>query len=235
MFEFHFSEGKPMFSTSNAGRARGLSQDPGCAGPAQGEAAHPSRRRSMAQAWRQVQRGLRLCLCSALACGPAVVWAQGGPGMVQGAGAGAAPPAPTATPAPTPAPMSAPAAGGASAAELALQGVWIWDYQPTEGGPLQRFLLERRADGSFTMVSRSYTAGRATSQLVNAGLWGVSNGLYFTVTVQVDGQRVNMRDSALYNPYVIVGLQGEELRYVHLPTGIELRTRKVPATTRLPD
>lgn len=176
----------------------------------------------MAQALR---RGLHLC--GALVCGPAAVWAQGGvPGMAPGHGAGTASAA-------APAPMAAPA-GAASPAELALQGLWTWEYQP-EGGALQRFLLERRADGTFTLVSRSYTAGRATTELVNTGLWGVSNGLYFTVTTQVNGQRVNVRDSALYNPYVIVGLQGEELRYLHLPTGIELRTRKVPATTRLPD
>ncbi|HVR54885.1 MAG TPA: hypothetical protein VMS38_34510 [Pseudorhodoferax sp.] len=193
---------------------------------------HRSRTGLAWPAW--LQRASRLGgVLAALAWAPAAVWPQGTPpGMVPGAGAAGTAGGSGAGTGTAPAPV--PPAAGASPAERALQGVWTWEYQP-EGGALQRFLLERRADGTFTLLSRSYAAGRASTELLNAGLWGVSNGLYFTVTTEVNGQRVNVRDSALYNPYVIVGLQGDVLRYRHLPTGIELRTRKVPATTRLPD
>lgn len=121
-----------------------------------------------------------------------------------------------------------------SAAEAALQGVWAWELT-APGGALSRFLIQRRPDGNFTLISRTYAAGRATAELVNGGLWGVSNGLYFTVTTEVNGQRVDTRDSALYNPYVILALEGDVLRYRHLPTGLELRTLKVRPDTRLPD
>jgi hypothetical protein len=121
-----------------------------------------------------------------------------------------------------------------SPAEAALQGVWTWELSAGDGA-VSRFLIQRRADGQFTLIARTYQPGRPTTELANGGLWGVSNGLYFTVTTQINGQRIGTRDSALYNPYVIVALEGDVLRYLHLPTGMEIRTRKVPADFRLPD
>lgn len=123
---------------------------------------------------------------------------------------------------------------GPSAAEVALRGVWAWEYT-APGGELSRFLMQRRPDGTFTLLSRTYRTGRPSTELVNGGLWGVSNGLYFTVTTEVNGQRVSTRDSALYHPYIILALEGDVLRYLHLPSGTEFRTRKVAPETRLPE
>jgi len=100
--------------------------------------------------------------------------------------------------------------------------------------PLQRFLTTRRSDGSFTLVARLYEPGKPPSELVNSGLWGVSNGLYFTVTTEVNGARTNTRSAETVNPYLVRELQGDSFVYQHVLSGNVFRVNRVSPDTRLP-
>lgn len=121
-----------------------------------------------------------------------------------------------------------------STKEALLVGTWLGEFAPQPGMPLQRFLTTRRSDGSFTLVARLYEPGKPPSELVNSGLWGVSNGLYFTVTTEVNGARTNTRSAETVNPYLVRELQGDSFVYQHVLSGNVFRVNRVSPDTRLP-
>ena len=128
------------------------------------------------------------------------------------------------------------AAAAPSEQEALATGTWYGEFSAGLGQPLQRFLTTRSADGTFTLVARLYEQGRATSQLQNKGLWGVSNGMYFTVTTEIDGERTDPRNGDLVNPYLVRSLVAGTFEYQHIPSGRVFRATRVdPAITRLPD
>jgi len=129
-----------------------------------------------------------------------------------------------------------PATAAPSEQETLATGTWYGEFSPGPGQPLQRFLTTRLADGTFMLVARLYENGRAKSELRNAGLWGISNGLYFTVTTEVDGKRLDPRNAEMANPYLIRSLAAGTFEYQHIASGRLFRVKLVdPAITRLPD
>ncbi len=128
------------------------------------------------------------------------------------------------------------AAAAPSEQEALATGTWYGEFSAGPDQPLQRFLTTRSADGTFILVARMYGAGRATSELRNKGLWGLSNGMYFTVTTEVDGKRTDPRNAELVNPYLVRSLAGGTFEYQHIPSGRVFSVKRVdPAITRLPD
>ncbi len=121
-----------------------------------------------------------------------------------------------------------------SAAEAMLVGTWLGAFQPQPGAPLQRFLTTRRADGTYTLVARMYEEGKPPSELVNSGLWGVSNGLYFTVTTEIDGVRTDSRNPVMINAYLVGELQPDAFGYQHVLSGYRFQVTRVAPDTRLP-
>lgn len=123
-----------------------------------------------------------------------------------------------------------------SGQEAQATGTWYGEFSAGADQPLQRFLTTRSADGTYTLVARMYDKGRPTSELRNKGLWGISNGLYFTVTTEVDGKRTDPRSGETSNPYLVRSLAGDSFEYQHIPSGRVFRVMRVdPASTRLPD
>lgn len=115
-------------------------------------------------------------------------------------------------------------------------GTWYGEFSGGADKPLQRFLMTRNADGSFTLTARMYERGKLSAELVNTGLWGVSNGMYFTYTTRVNAADTDRKDPAVVNPYLIRKLTDSEFVYQHIPSGNEFRVIRVnPATARLPD
>lgn len=128
------------------------------------------------------------------------------------------------------------AAAAPSEQEALATGTWYGEFSAGPDQPLQRFLTTRSADGTFALVARLYDRGRSTSELRNKGLWGVSNGMYFTVTTEVDGKRTDPRTADLVNPYLVRSLVAGSFEYQHIPSGRIFRVMRVdPAMTRLPD
>lgn len=128
------------------------------------------------------------------------------------------------------------AAAAPSEQEALATGTWYGEFSAGPDQPLQRFLTTRLADGTFSLVARVYEKGRSKSELRNKGLWGVSNGVYFTVTTEVDGKRTDPRNADLVNPYLVRSLVAGTFEYQHIPSGRIFRVTRVdPAITRLPD
>jgi hypothetical protein len=113
-------------------------------------------------------------------------------------------------------------------------GTWYGEFAPRPGMPVQRFLYNRKADGSFTLVARLYAPGKPPTELRNSGLWGISNGLYFTVTTEVDGVRTDTRSPDTINPYLVQDLQQDAFSYRHVLSGNVFRVVRVPPDRSLP-
>lgn len=132
--------------------------------------------------------------------------------------------------------FAAAAPAAPSEQEAMAAGTWYGEFSGGAGQPLQRFLTTRAADGTFTLHARLYDKGRTTSELRNSGLWGVSNGMYFTVTTEINGKRTDFRSADVTNPYLVRNLTAISFEYQHIPSGHMFRVTRVdPATARLPD
>lgn len=121
-----------------------------------------------------------------------------------------------------------------SDAESQAVGTWYGEFAET-GAPAQRFLTTRLPDGTYILRARLYDKSPPT-ELVNRGLWGISNGLYFTITTEINGQAVDARNAQAANHYLVQSQSATELVYRHLPSNRSFRVVRVdPATARLPD
>ena len=127
------------------------------------------------------------------------------------------------------------AALAASAQEAAATGRWFAEYAPNPQAPVQRFIMQRNPDGTFTLQSRMYAQGKMVGELRNAGLWGISNGLFFTVTTEVNGQKTDTKNPETVNPYLVRTLDKQRFVYQHIPTGTVLSARPVDAAFQLPN
>jgi hypothetical protein len=127
-------------------------------------------------------------------------------------------------------------AGAPSESERLMAGTWYGEFAPTPKKAVQRFVTTRNADGSFTLHARLYEDGKVVSDLRNRGLWGISNGIYFTVTTEVNGQKTEPRHPEVINAYLVQSLGADVFEYVHVASGNRFRVMRVdPATAKLPD
>ncbi len=125
-------------------------------------------------------------------------------------------------------------AGPPSVDELNLTGTWVGEYSPMPGAPVQRFLTTRNPDGTFTLIAKMYETGKTPTELVNTGIWGVSNGMYFTVTATVNGTPTNTRNPETISPYLVRELQKDSFTFQHVLTGVLLKAKRVAPDTKLP-
>lgn len=121
-----------------------------------------------------------------------------------------------------------------SDAEVGLTGTWLGEFRPSPDQPLQRFLTTRRADGTFEILARLYDPKKPVQEVLNSGLWGISNGLYFTVTTAINGSKTDVKSPDTVNSYVVQSLKPGEFSYRHLLSDYSFQVRKVPSDTQLP-
>ena len=123
-----------------------------------------------------------------------------------------------------------------SAGETRLVGTWMGEFSPNASSPVQRFITTRRADGTFDLQARMYQDGKMIGEARNNGMWGVSNGMYFTVTTQVNGKPSDPKRPEAVNAYLVKSLEADRFSYVHVASGGEFTVTRVdPASARLPD
>lgn len=120
--------------------------------------------------------------------------------------------------------------------EDAMVGTWYGEFLPEVAAPLQRFITVRKADGTFTLHARMYQNDKLIGEARNTGLWGISNGIYFTVTTEVNGVRSDPKLPQAINAYLVKSLKTDRFEYVHFATGRDfVVTRVDPAKAHLPD
>lgn len=127
-------------------------------------------------------------------------------------------------------------AGPPSESEQLMVGTWYGEFAPDPSKPVQRFITTRNADGSFALHARLYDHGKVIGELRNRGIWGVSNGMYFTVTTEVNERKTDPRIPDVINAYLVQVLAGNDFEYVHVASGNRFKVARVPpGTARLPD
>jgi hypothetical protein len=128
------------------------------------------------------------------------------------------------------------AAQDRSVAEERMAGTWYGEFSAGGPAPSQRFLTTRRADGTFTLQARMYEGGKVVAEARNGGMWGISNGMYFTVTTEINGAPSDAKRPDAINAYLVKSVDADRFEYVHVATGNRfVVTRVDPARARLPD
>jgi hypothetical protein len=123
-----------------------------------------------------------------------------------------------------------------SMAEQRMVGTWYGEFAPSASSPAQRFITVRRADGTFTLQARMYQDGKKVAEARNSGMWGISNGMYFTVTTEVNGKPSDAKRPEAINAYLVKVLDANRFEYMHVASGSQFTvTRADPANVRLPD
>jgi hypothetical protein len=123
-----------------------------------------------------------------------------------------------------------------SESEQMMVGTWYGEFAPDPSKPVQRFVTTRNADGSYSIHARLYQNGKVIGELRNRGLWGLSNGMYFTVTTEVDDKKTDPRIPDVINAYLVQALAGNNFEYVHVASGNRFKVVRVPPDkARLPD
>lgn len=123
-----------------------------------------------------------------------------------------------------------------STAEQILVGTWFGEaVLPGTPETLQQFLATRRADGSYTLEVRNYQEGRMRQRLVNSGVWSISNGIFVTLTTDIEGKKTTLSDPSFTQVFAVRGLTANEFRYQHLASGREIRVVRSTPDFRLPD
>ncbi len=135
-----------------------------------------------------------------------------------------------------PAPSSPSPEVARSADEQRLVGTWYGEFTPGGNAPMQRFITTRKADGTFSLRARMYQGSKMVAEARNSGLWGISNGMYFTVTTEVNGTRSDPKLPEAINAYLVQTLKPDWFQYVHFASGRQFVVVRVDADkARLPD
>ncbi len=118
-----------------------------------------------------------------------------------------------------------------------LVGKWYAE-NPTKEGQIRKSLIERRLDGTFTVQFQLYENEKKVLDQVEAGYWGISNYIYFTITREmlsgVKFRPVDTKNATFYDGYNILELTHQFFRYTSLETSTEYIVERVPSNFKLP-
>lgn len=118
--------------------------------------------------------------------------------------------------------------------ENPLLGRWFGETSVPGGDGIQKWLIERRADGTFTVTFRAYREGAAYRTQRERGRWAYSNGLYTTWTQFMGNTATDPTDRHFQDVYVVEGLRNGELAYRHIATDRRFRVIRVTDDFQLP-
>ncbi len=125
--------------------------------------------------------------------------------------------------------------------ELATQrssliGKWYGKTSVKEGG-VREWLRELRVDGTFTIKFKFTDEKKKVTEQVEAGHWGVSPGVYFSLTREVllgtGYSALDVTNPTLYDDHKILKLGPEYFKYQSNETGTIYETFKVSEEYKL--
>lgn len=119
-----------------------------------------------------------------------------------------------------------------------LVGTWFGDAKTKDGG--RRLQITQRApSGTYKVTFRVFEPSGQTWEQSEVGFWGVSGGVYFTITKGwVDGEsfsEANPTDASLNDAYQIVELTEERFIYRALQSGNEYSLSRVADSFQFPE
>lgn len=118
-----------------------------------------------------------------------------------------------------------------------LVGKWFGDARTKDGG--RRLQITQRApNGTYKVTFRVFEPSGQTWEQSEVGFWGVSGGVYFTITKGwVDGDsfsEANPTDASLNDAYQIVELTQDRFIYRALQSGNEYSLSRVADSFEFP-
>jgi hypothetical protein len=117
-----------------------------------------------------------------------------------------------------------------------LVGSWYAEI-PTKDGGLRKSLLQRRRDGTFTIKFLLFRNKEKVLEQVEAGFWGVSGNIYFTITREMLDKDVfkpvDTGDANYYDAYRVIDLNSKHFNYTSLDSDNEFTVKKVPDNFKL--
>ena len=117
----------------------------------------------------------------------------------------------------------------ASSERQALVGHWFGDdVQPSTGRPT-KWLMDRRADGTFTVRFKE-----PAPSVVSLETGTRSGALYRTQTMSVNGVVTDPDDPYYYDEYLLEEVGADRIVYVHRKNQARYRSRRVGSDFRIP-
>ncbi len=115
-----------------------------------------------------------------------------------------------------------------------LVGCWYGeDYQPV----FQRragWLMNRRADGTFTIEFRTVERGVSLPIQTEEGRWTHDNGQYTTFTTKVAGEEIDKTDPHYTDTYEVRSVNDVEMTYYHPGVKQTFRSKRVDCDYKAP-
>lgn len=118
-----------------------------------------------------------------------------------------------------------------------MMGRWLGEAD-TKDGKHSKWLMERRLDGSYTVKFQLFQASKKVLEQIEVGVWGISAGIYFTMTREmIEGMESRPVDTTLatyYDAYDVLSLDDSTFRYRSRESGDVFTVKKVADSFRLP-
>lgn len=119
-----------------------------------------------------------------------------------------------------------------------LVGKWFGEVE-IDGGGKQKWIVERYKNGTYQIHFRVFTKDGQVRDQVEAGHWGVSGPVYFSInraTRAIDGnfRETDPANPRFYDAYEVIELTHHLFRYKHFDKGIEFEVKKVDDDFELP-
>lgn len=117
-------------------------------------------------------------------------------------------------------------------------GKW-YGRQPTKDGGKKQEIVERSPHGTYKITFRIYDKDGNIKEQSEAGHWGVSGPVYFTIfRGWIEGDQLspaNPADPYNYDAYKIVKLNNDVFEYEHYSSGNKYVIKRVPNDFQFPD
>lgn len=101
------------------------------------------------------------------------------------------------------------------------------ERQPRESDAPVHWILERHANGTFDLTTFEERGCKVIAFTRESGRWALSNGLYSTVTTEVNGRKVNSSERYYQDIYALEEVSSDRITYTSIAVGIRFVGRRV--------
>ena len=102
------------------------------------------------------------------------------------------------------------------------------ERQPRESSYPVHWIVERHEDGTFDVTTFEEKNCKVIAFTRESGRWALSNGLYSTITTEVDGKRVNSSERYYQDIYALEEVTPDRMIYTSIAEGIRFTGKRVP-------
>jgi hypothetical protein len=101
------------------------------------------------------------------------------------------------------------------------------ESQPRESDSPVHWILERHGDGTFDLTTFEERNCKVVAFTRESGRWSLSNGLYSTVTTEVNGKKVDSSKRYYQDIYALEEVTSDRIAYTSIAESIRFVGRRV--------